>query len=80
VAVIGVFTSAISLYYYFRLVVFMYLKDSVQATPIPLRARALVAAIAFCALATLVLGILPGPFISFAQWSMDSSQLLQPGR
>jgi NADH-quinone oxidoreductase subunit N len=80
VAVIGVLTSAISLYYYFRLVVFMYLKDSTESTPVPLRSRALVAVIAFCALATLVLGILPGPFISFAQRSVDASTLLQLGR
>jgi NADH-quinone oxidoreductase subunit N len=80
VAVIGVLTSAISLYYYFQLVVFMYFKDSTESTPVPLRSRALVAVIAFCALATLVLGILPGPFISFAQRSVDASSLLQLGR
>ena len=76
VAVIGVLTSAISLYYYFRLVVYMYLRDSSQATPVPLQARALVAVIAFCALATLVLGLLPGPFINFAQRSVDTTELL----
>jgi NADH-quinone oxidoreductase subunit N len=80
VAVIGVLTSAVSLYYYFRLVVFMYLKDSTQATPVPLQGRTLVAVIAFCALATLVLGILPGPFIAFAERSVDATQLLAPGR
>lgn len=76
VAVIGVLTSAISLYYYFRIVVYMYLRDSAQTTPAPLQARALVAVIAFCALATLVLGIMPGPFISFAEQSVDATQLL----
>jgi NADH-quinone oxidoreductase subunit N len=80
VAVIGVLTSAISLYYYFRIVVNMYLRDSAQATPAPLQARALVAVIAFCALATLVLGIMPGPFISFAERSVDATQLIQPGQ
>lgn len=70
VAVIGVVTSAISLYYYFRIVLNMYLRDSDQATPAPLRAPALVGAIAFCALATLVLGIIPGPFIELAKSSM----------
>ncbi len=79
VAVIGVLTSAISLYYYFQLVVFMYFKDSTESTPVPLRSRALVAVIAFCALATLVLGILPGPFIKFAQRSVEASALLQMG-
>ncbi|HSK78152.1 MAG TPA: NADH-quinone oxidoreductase subunit N [Thermoanaerobaculia bacterium] len=70
VAVVGVLTSAISLYYYFRIVVFMYLKDSDASTPVPLRAPALVGAIAFCALATLVMGILPGPFIELAKSSL----------
>jgi NADH-quinone oxidoreductase subunit N len=69
-AVIGVLTSAISLYYYFRIVLNMYLRDSDQTTPVPLKAPALVGAIAFCALATLALGILPGPFIEFAKRSM----------
>jgi NADH-quinone oxidoreductase subunit N len=70
VAVIGVVTSAISLYYYFRIVVYMYLRDSTQATPAPLRAPALVGAIAFCALATLVLGLYPEPFIQLAKASL----------
>jgi len=70
VAVVGVLTSAISLYYYFRIVVFMYLKDSDASTPVPLRAPALVGAVAFCALATLVMGIVPGPFIELAKSSL----------
>ena len=70
VALVGVLTSAISLYYYFRIVVFMYLKDSDQTTPTPLRAPALVGAIAFCAFATLALGLIPGPFIEMAKRSL----------
>ena len=70
VAVIGVVTSAISLYYYFRIVLNMYLRDSDHTTPVPLKAPALVGAIAFCALATLVMGIIPGPFIELAKHSM----------
>jgi NADH-quinone oxidoreductase subunit N len=77
VAVIGVVTSAISLYYYFGIVVNMYLRDSTQATPVPLRAPALVGVIAFCALATLLLGVMPGPFIALAQRSVDATQLLR---
>jgi NADH-quinone oxidoreductase subunit N len=69
-AVIGVLTSAISLYYYFRIVLYMYLRDSDQTTPVPLHAPALVGVIAFCAFATLALGIVPGPFIDFAKHSM----------
>lgn len=78
VAVIGVITSAISLYYYFRIVVFMYQRDSTQTTPIPLRAPALVAVIALCALLTLLLGVVPGPFLDLADRSLGASQLIQP--
>jgi len=70
VAVIGVLTSAISLYYYFRIVVYMYLRDSTQSTPVPLRSPALVGVIAFCAIATLVLGLYPEPFIQMAKASL----------
>ena len=70
VAVIGVLTSAISLYYYFRIVVYMYLRESTQAAPAPLRAPALVGAIAFCAIATLVLGLYPEPFIQLTKASL----------
>jgi NADH-quinone oxidoreductase subunit N len=66
-AVVGVLMSAVSLYYYFGLVVYMYLKDADATTPVPLRAPALVATIAFCAMATLALGIFPGPFIEAAK-------------
>jgi NADH-quinone oxidoreductase subunit N len=69
IAVIGVLMSALSLYYYFRIVVFMYFKDSAATTPVPLRSPGIVGAIAFCALATLVLGIVPGPFIELAKAS-----------
>ena len=70
VAVVGVLTSAISLYYYFRIVVYMYQRDSEATTPVPLAAPALVGAVAFCALATLILGIYPGPFIAFAKQAL----------
>jgi NADH-quinone oxidoreductase subunit N len=70
VAVVGVLTSVISLYYYMGIVVQMYLRDSEESTPVPLRAPALVGAIAFCALATVLLGIWPGAFVEFAKSSL----------
>ena len=77
VAVIGVVTSAISLYYYFRIVVYMYQRDETKTSPIPLRSPALVAVIAVCALLTLLLGIVPEPFLNMAEKSLEASQLLQ---
>jgi len=70
VAVVGVLTSAISLYYYMAVVVQMYLKDSDETTPIPMRAPGLVAAIGFCAVVTVVLGLLPGVFVDLAKSSI----------
>lgn len=70
VAVIGVVTSAISLYFYFRIVVYMYLRESTQAAPVPLHAPALVGVIGFCAVATLILGLYPEPFIQLAKASL----------
>jgi len=70
VAVIGVLTSAISLYYYMAVVVQMYLKDSDATSPIPMRAPGLVAAIGFCAVVTVILGLLPGVFVDLAQSSI----------
>ena len=74
-AVVGVITSAISLYYYFGLVVNMYLKSSDKDTPAPLQAPALVGAIAACAAITLLLGLLPESLVSWA-----SSSILPAGQ
>src|SRR3954453_4792028 len=57
-AVIGVLNSAISLYYYVRIVVFMYLKkETIGSTPVTSPALAVVLGLAV--VATLVLGIYP---------------------
>jgi len=69
-AVIGVLTSTISLYYYFGIVVNMYLKPSERDSVEPLRAPALVAAIAVCAGVTLLLGLFPDSLVVFAKESI----------
>jgi NADH-quinone oxidoreductase subunit N len=57
-AVIGVLNSAISLYYYVRIVVFMYLKkDTIGSTPVA--SPSLTVALAVAVVATLVLGVYP---------------------
>src|ERR1041385_7806980 len=57
-ALIGVLNSAISLYYYIRIVVFMYLKKDAIGTE-PRTTPALAAALAVAVAATLVLGVYP---------------------
>ncbi len=69
-AVIGVLTSTISLYYYFGIVVNMYLKSSDKDAVEPLRAPALIVTIAVCAGATLFLGLLPESLVVFARESI----------
>ena len=69
VAVVGVLTSAISLYYYMAVVIQMYFKSAEEDTPAPLPAPGLAGAIVLCALVTVLLGILPGPLVEFAKGS-----------
>src|SRR4030095_15161541 len=57
-AVIGVLNSAISLYYYIRIVVFMYLKKETTGTE-PTTSPALAFTLAVAVIATLALGIYP---------------------
>jgi NADH-quinone oxidoreductase subunit N len=68
--VISVIMSAVSLYYYFRIVVQMYLKDDREegATPADMmRDRWTEWAIAVCAVLTLVIGIWPAPVVAWAK-------------
>jgi NADH-quinone oxidoreductase subunit N len=57
-AVIGVLNSAISLYYYLRIVVFMYLKRDVTGSE-PVMGPALAVTLALAVVGTLVLGMYP---------------------
>jgi NADH-quinone oxidoreductase subunit N len=67
--VIGFLMSAVSLYYYFRLVVEMYLRDENEETGAAtlLRDRWVEAMITVCALVTLAIGVWPRPVIDWAQ-------------
>jgi NADH-quinone oxidoreductase subunit N len=72
-AVIGVLTSALSLYFYFGLVVQMYLREPGPAPPMPpVRTGLVVGVILACAVATLVLGLFPGPFLVGVQHAILS--------
>ena len=68
-AVIGVLMSAVSLYFYFRVVVFMWIKEEVAAAS-PLRlSPAMGVAIALTLAGTLALGIYPARVFEFAESS-----------
>jgi NADH-quinone oxidoreductase subunit N len=67
-AVIGVLNSALSLYYYIRIVVFMYLKSEPIGSE-PVAGPAMVVALAVAITATLVLGLYPRHLFEFADAS-----------
>jgi NADH-quinone oxidoreductase subunit N len=57
-AVIGVLNSAVSLYYYIRIVVFMYVKKDVTGSE-PVFSPSLALALTVAVVATIVLGVYP---------------------
>jgi NADH-quinone oxidoreductase subunit N len=67
-AVLGVLNSAISLYYYVRVVVFMWIKTETTGST-PVLSPALVVAIAVALVGTILLGIYPRPLFEFAEVS-----------
>jgi len=67
-AVIAVVMSAVSLYYYFRIVVQMYLRDADGEPSAPmLRDRLAESMIVVCAIATLWIGVWPAPIVDWAR-------------
>ncbi|MCX6550377.1 MAG: NADH-quinone oxidoreductase subunit N [Acidobacteria bacterium] len=67
-AVIGVLNSAISLYYYLRVVVFMFMKNEATGSQ-PVLAPGLAAALVFTLAGTLLLGVYPRPLFELAEVS-----------
>jgi len=70
-AFIAVLNSAVSLYYYVRVVVFMYIKSE-RAGSEPLMTPALGVALGVAVLGTIVLGVYPGLLFDFAQASAQT--------
>jgi NADH-quinone oxidoreductase subunit N len=67
-AVIGVLNSAVSLYYYIRVVVYMWLKNEPAGSE-PRLSPALAAALVVTLVATLGLGLYPRPLFDLAEAS-----------
>jgi NADH-quinone oxidoreductase subunit N len=68
--VIAVIMSAVSLYYYFRIVVQMYLRDGDEAGAAPaelLRDRWTEVMIGVCVVVTLIVGVFPAPVVGWAK-------------
>jgi NADH-quinone oxidoreductase subunit N len=67
-AVLGVVNSAISLYYYLRVVVFMFMKHE-SAGSRPVLAPGLAIALVIALVGTLALGVYPRPLFELAEFS-----------
>jgi NADH-quinone oxidoreductase subunit N len=64
--VIAVLNSAVSFYYYLKIIVYMYMKEPVQETRVSLLPITLFV-VAVSVIATIELGIFPDPIIALAQ-------------
>jgi NADH-quinone oxidoreductase subunit N len=75
--VIGFLMSAVSLYYYFRIVVQMYLKEPEDSAVTEVhRDRWVEVMVAVCAIITLAIGIYPAPVVAWAQGGLNALGLL----
>jgi NADH-quinone oxidoreductase subunit N len=84
-AIIGVLMSVISVYYYLRIPVLMYMREPGEEAPRPESSSGEVVVLAVCAFAVLFLGIFPNegylwPFgqLQVMEWTRESVQLLFP--
>ena len=70
-AIIGMLTSVISVFFYMRVVVMMYMKDREGSAPNPITGIGF-AALTLAIIAILVLGIVPAPVLSLAAQSIST--------
>jgi NADH-quinone oxidoreductase subunit N len=68
-AALGVAYSVFGLYYYLRIANAMFMRESLEKEPLPV-SLTMKAAIGLTALATLVIGIYPEPFLRAVNWSL----------
>jgi NADH-quinone oxidoreductase subunit N len=68
-AIVGVVTSLISAYYYLRVVIIMYMRDTEDEPAVTLQ-PALRAALVLTGLGTFVLGVIPTPMFDLVRQSL----------
>ena len=81
-AIVAVLMSAVSMFYYLRVVVAMYLKEGPEASVAGTRTLKFVAAV--CVIVTLLFGVLPSPLIEQVRtsgaWVATRATMLPNGR
>jgi len=70
--IVGVLSSAVSLYYYLRVVVYMYMKPEPEGSETPRLGFNSALVVFACAAFTLALGILPSRYLQLSQQSIQS--------
>ena len=73
-ASLAVLYSVFGLYYYLRIANAMFMRQPLEATRLPV-SFAMRVAVGVAALATLVIGIYPNPFIQLVDWSLGLTQV-----
>ncbi len=68
-AVVGMLASAAGVYYYLRVVVYMYMRPAPEGALVPERRWTTEVALVASAMATVIFGVLPGPITSLLQRS-----------
>jgi len=68
---VAVLNSVVSAFYYLHLVVVMYMREPAEAAAGERAGWALSLALAVCALAVLVLGLVPGPALEWARRALS---------
>jgi NADH-quinone oxidoreductase subunit N len=69
-AIIGVLTSVVSVFFYLRIVVMMYMTDTSEAAPMPAVPRPALAALSLSVIALFYLGVLPTRLLDLAARSV----------
>ena len=78
-AVIGVLNSAVSIYYYVRIVVFMWLKNEPTGS-VPITSPTYAVVLGVAVIATILLGVYPQPLFQFAQASAATLGVSAPSQ
>jgi NADH-quinone oxidoreductase subunit N len=65
-AVIGIITTAIALFFYVKVVFYMYMRESDGEAPVPGTSFSYKVVLFFTAAGTVILGIYPAPFMEMA--------------
>ncbi len=71
-AIIGVLSSVVSVFFYLRIVVMMYMTEAPSAPPRPAISVPAMVALAFVLIATFYLGVLPNRVLEFAMQSIQT--------